>query len=118
MHELSIAQGIWDIARQHLPEGERIQAVKVEVGLLSGVVPESLEFCFEMVVSDTPAKGAQLIIDRIPIHAGCRDCGADFQVEGATFLCPSCRSPNTRVTAGADLRVVEIELADTKGKAS
>jgi hydrogenase nickel incorporation protein HypA/HybF len=56
MHELSIAQGILDIVREHVPEGQSagVRTIEVRVGRMSGVVPESLEFCFEALVLDSP----------------------------------------------------------------
>ncbi len=67
MHELSIAQNIVDIVQQHLPEtrGGEVQSVKVRVGRLSGVIPESLEFCFSVIVGDTVLRGAELAIELV-----------------------------------------------------
>ncbi len=65
MHELSLANGIFDIVRQYVP-AERaplVRAVRVRVGDLAGVVPDSLAWCFSAIVSDTPYEKAWLAIN-------------------------------------------------------
>ncbi len=62
MHELSIAQNIVDIVQQYVP-GEAmgdVRFVRVRVGGLSGIVPESLEFSFSAIVAGTPLGSARL----------------------------------------------------------
>ncbi len=118
MHELSIAQSILEIVRQHLPEGERVREVQLQVGQLAGVVPESLEFCFEVVAAGTAIEGARLVIQRDPVRASCRECSQEFAVEQSAFVCPACGSGNLQVTSGTELRVIQIELAERGGSAS
>ena len=51
MHEMSIAEGILDVAldtlRQH--DASVIHSVQLDLGLMSGVEPDSLLFCWEAV---------------------------------------------------------------------
>jgi len=110
MHELSIAQSITEIVHQYVPDGRRVQWVKVGVGELSGIVPDSLEFCFSVIVADTPLEGARLIIDQIPIQARCRQCDSDLRIESALFACSACGSADLQMLSGTELKVVEIEL--------
>ena len=114
MHELSIARDILDIVNQYVaPEQmNAVRSVRLKVGKLSGIVPESLEFCFSAVVSDTPLAQANLEIERIPTRAECPDCGNSFLIDDPAFLCPRCGSTSIRVVSGTELQVVEIELAD------
>ena len=55
MHELSVAQGILDLVQHYVPEGQApdVRAVTVRVGALSGIVADSLEFCFSAIVAGT-----------------------------------------------------------------
>ena len=59
MHELSISQAIVDTAMRHA-EGRRSARCSLRVGALRQVVPESLEFYFEIVARDTVCEGAEL----------------------------------------------------------
>ena len=62
MHEMSIAMNIVDIAVQTAKanKAKKINSISVEIGALSGVVPEALEFCFEAATQNTMAQGSQL----------------------------------------------------------
>ncbi|NIQ95142.1 MAG: hydrogenase maturation nickel metallochaperone HypA, partial [Desulfuromonadales bacterium] len=90
MHEVGITQSIIEIAEQHArrENAGRIASVTVEIGTLSGVVPESVEFCFEACTSGTLAEGASLIIKRIQGRGRCGDCGDEFDLDTYTFACP------------------------------
>lgn len=114
MHELSIAQNILDIVRENLPAngGGKLKSVKVKIGELAGVVPDSLDFCFRAITQGTEMGEATLEIERTGIVASCDECGRDFPVEGLVFKCPICRSTGIRVIAGNELQVVEIEVED------
>lgn len=113
---MSIAESILDIVRQHVPSAQvaEVRAVKVRVGSLSGVIAESLAFCFEALVTDTPLGRARLDIERVPTTCACGECGHRFEPEAMIFLCPACGSGRTRLESGADLQVVHVELAEAK----
>ena len=114
MHELSIASGILDLVRQHVPEGRLgdVRAVLVKVGRLSGVVADSLVFSFEALVLDTELGRSRLVIEEVPVHCRCRACGAAFEIADPIFLCTACGSPEVDVQSGTELQVVQLELAD------
>lgn len=67
MHELSLATGILDIVRQYVPieRAQAVRSVRVRVGDLAGVVPDSLAWCFSAIASDTPYARAFLAIDPV-----------------------------------------------------
>ncbi len=114
MHELGIAQNILDIVRQSVlkEQIEAVRGIKLRVGQLSGVVPDSLDFCFKAIVSNTEMQRASLSIEQIPTTTECRNCMHRFQVEEFDFTCPACRSTNLELISGKELEIVEIELAD------
>ena len=114
MHELSIAESIVDIVRENLAaNGSGTgKSVRVRVGELAGVVPDSLDFCFIAITNGTPLEGAKLEIEKTNIVAHCQDCGVDSKVEGLVFQCPMCESINIQVISGNELQVIEIEVDD------
>ncbi len=114
MHELSIAQNIVEIVGDSLSAngGGKLKSVKVRIGELAGVVPDSLEFCFTAITRGTTMEDARLEIERTGIVAHCPDCGADSGVVGLVFRCPTCGSVNVKVISGNELHVVEIEVDD------
>jgi len=112
MHEMSVAQNILDVVRQHVP-GDRacaVTAVRVRVGSLSGVVAESLAFCFDALVAGTPFGRSRLDIERVSTTCACDECDARFEPEGFIFVCPGCGGGRTRLLSGSDLQVVHVEL--------
>ncbi len=112
MHEMSIAENIFEITNEYLkkePE-KRLLSVTVEVGELTAVVPESLEFCFSVILQETEHSSAKLIIKNVPLTANCRQCGKEFPIKNLVFNCPFCRSPEVKVIKGNELRVTELEV--------
>jgi hydrogenase nickel incorporation protein HypA/HybF len=108
MHELAISQGIVDAVLERT--GERtVTSVRVRVGRLSGVVPDSLRFCFELVTAGTCLEGARLEIDEPGGMAHCRACGADFGLHDLILLC-ECGSADVEVRAGRELSVGSVEV--------
>ncbi len=114
MHELAIAQSIFEIVEGAVPAAKaaEVRTVRVRVGRLSGVVADSLDFCFGVLVADTPLRGARLLIDPVPIASQCRDCQHRFTVEDLAFQCPACGGTCLTMVSGTELQVAEIELLD------
>ena len=52
MHEMSITQGVVDLCESH-SGGRRVTSVTLEIGDLSGVVPDAIEFCFDACTRET-----------------------------------------------------------------
>ena len=109
MHELAITQSVVDAVGEHAA-GARVARVNVRIGKLSGVVPDAMRFCFELVADGTSLQGAELVIDE-PAGAGhCRTCGKDFVLGDLILLCP-CGSADVDVVAGRELTVQSFEVA-------
>lgn len=114
MHEMSIAQNILDIVREHVtPEQEQnVRTIKIKLGEFSGVVKESLEFCFSSLVNDTPLREATLEIEDIPIKALCLVCNKESRLEYGVFFCPLCGSNAVKLISGKELQIETIEISD------
>lgn len=112
MHEMSIAQSLIDILREEMTRhgAARLKSVRLRVGQMSAVVPESLSFCFEVITSGTDMEGARLLMDVIPLAATCLDCHKGFEIKAYSFSCPHCASPNIETTSGQELSIVEMEV--------
>jgi len=109
MHEMSITQGIIDICEKYAA-GRRVLSVEVEIGELSSVVPESIEFCFEACSQGTLLEGARMNIIRIPGSGRCLDCGVDTPLAALFGACLHCGGYRVTVLAGEEMRVREIEV--------
>ena len=112
MHEMSIAQSILDIVDEYMlnENGQCLKEVAVEIGELVAVVPDSLTFCFEVLVEDTPYRGSRLSISIIPLNGTCSDCRHSFRIKNYMFKCPTCQSTNLQIQGGQELKISHLEV--------
>ncbi|MEO1058810.1 MAG: hydrogenase maturation nickel metallochaperone HypA [Actinomycetota bacterium] len=111
MHELSICTSLAAIVTEHA-DGRPVARVHVDVGHLRQVIPDTLRYSWDIVATDPPLAGSELVINHIPAVISCADCGADTTIEHPVFRCASCGSTNTEVRSGRELLVRSLELAD------
>lgn len=112
MHELSIAQNIFALVKENVDDDAHVKNVYLKLGDISGVIPDSLEFCFDVITKGTELEEAKLIIEKIPVTAKCNKCVLEFSVENLFFLCPECGSSDIKILTGTDMQVTEIEIDD------
>jgi hydrogenase nickel incorporation protein HypA/HybF len=120
VHELSFAENIIDIIHQSVPadELESVRIVRMKIGALSGVVPDSLEFCFSAISAQTQLAQARLEIEQIPFTVLCNSCRKTFVSDIGFMVCPDCGGAETTVVSGTELQVSEIELDTEEEKTS
>lgn len=109
MHEMSITQGVVEICERNAA-GRRVLAVVMEIGELSNVMPDAVEFCFEACTKGTLLDGARLVIERIQGRGRCRGCAAEFAVKAFYESCPACGGYGVEILSGEELRVKELEV--------
>lgn len=63
MHELSVAQAVVDEIMAKLGDDTVVTTVRLAIGQRSGVVVDSVRFCFDLVTEDTSLAGAELVVD-------------------------------------------------------
>lgn len=111
MHEFSIASSIMDIVNKTAQENgmSHVVKVKIKVGGLRSVFPDSLLFSFKVCSEGTVAQGGTLEIEEVPIACTCAGCQKEFHPEEFQFLCPFCGSSDISVIAGEELFIESIE---------
>ena len=115
MHEMGIALQIIEIATASIPsdmDGARIEKVNLKIGKLAAVVPQSLRFCFDVAVKETPLEGAELAIEELPVVAKCKDCETQWTINGPAFNCETCNSGSLEIISGRELDIESIEIAE------
>ncbi len=112
MHEMSIAQSLLKIIREEMAKHDArvLKSVRLHIGQLSAIVPDSLSFCFEVMTSDTELEGAKLIMEVIPLRGVCKECNQTFEIRDYAFECPHCCSREINTISGKDLSIVEMEV--------
>jgi hydrogenase nickel incorporation protein HypA/HybF len=91
---MSIAQSLIQILQEEMAKhgAATLRSVRLSIGEMSAIVPESLSFCFEIITQGTPLEGAKLLMDRIPLKGYCPDCDRPFDIKDFVFICPTCGS--------------------------
>ena len=112
MHELSIAINIVDIAARETEQAgaNRVTDIDIEVGALSGVVIEALEFAMEDVRKNSVLEGARVTITEINPKARCRQCDKIFEVNDLFDICPFCQSVDLEIIRGQELQVKSLKV--------
>jgi hydrogenase nickel incorporation protein HypA/HybF len=112
MHELSIIANLFEIMEKKAAEkkAKKITYVKLQVGTLSGVVPELLISAFDIYKKDTLASEAEMEIETVPLRIKCRDCGRETTKDDYILSCPACSSANLDNLAGTELILEKMEL--------
>jgi hydrogenase nickel incorporation protein HypA/HybF len=114
MHELSVAHAVVSTVLDALPSPDtRVLQVRLRVGELSGLVPQALEFAYDVAAQGTPLADAVLVIERSPIIIACSTCGDQPIASATDFRCPVCGEPCGDVVGGKELEILDITLDDT-----
>ncbi len=108
MHELAITESVIESVTERLGDA-RVVALTLEIGRLSGVVADSVRFCFELCAEGTTLEGARLDIVDVPGLAHCRDCGRELELADLIPLC-GCGSTNLDIVSGQQLVIKQVEV--------
>jgi hydrogenase nickel incorporation protein HypA/HybF len=108
MHELAITCSIADLVTQ-AAQGRKVRRINIEIGKLSGVMPDAVAFCFPEVVRGTLLEDANLAISEIVGRVRCQACGTEFQTADLLTIC-GCGSLQVERLAGEELNIKSIEL--------
>lgn len=110
MHELGITQNIVAIVSEYA-QGSKVNRILLEIGKLSAIMPDAVQFCFDICSKGTSLEGAVLEIREIPGLAKCRQCGAEIALEQPFGIC-GCGSVHLDVITGEELKIKEIEVEE------
>jgi len=108
MHELAITESVVAQVGERLPEA-RVATVTLEIGRLSGVVADSVRFCFDLCTPGTPLEGARLEIIEVPGAGRCRSCGAPLPLADLVAMC-ECGSFDVEIVGGQELLIKQVEV--------
>jgi hydrogenase nickel incorporation protein HypA/HybF len=121
VHELAVARAIVAAAERHA-EGRPVAVVRVRVGRLRQVVPEYLDFYFEVAAREALCEGASLECKRIPSLLRCGACGAEWDPAPPPapdeaslivgFRCPECGGGDHSVVSGDELLIESIDVRE------
>ncbi|WP_088891313.1 hydrogenase maturation nickel metallochaperone HypA/HybF [Leptolyngbya ohadii] len=112
MHELGITQNIVAIVSEHA-DGSNVNHVVIEIGELSAILPEAVQFCFDVCARGTLVEGATLEIIEVPGIAECRVCGHSFAIDRPFGIC-HCGSRDIAIVQGEELNIKSFATGETE----
>lgn len=112
MHELSIVEALLEQVRQEARAHPtlRVHSIRLRMGALRQIVPETLKFCFVAAVQGTDLAGCSLELEQLPAVARCPKCNRTFPVEDNWFQCPQCGESGSELLTGNELELTSLEL--------
>jgi len=115
MHEMSIVASILETVLQEAEKYHvnKVKLIKLRVGKLRQIIPETLQFCYSIATQGTIADGSEMFIAQTPIVAKCKRCGKSFEVDNYFFICPDCNVADAEVISGDELILETIEMEES-----
>lgn len=110
MHELALCEAIADVVKPYA-DGRRVDVVRVRIGALRQVVPESLSFCWSLVRDYEDLPDAELETEFVTAEVRCRSCGEQSTITSRwSLLCPHCQSADVEVLRGDEFLVTSLDV--------
>ena len=111
MHELALAQQLLDVIKQTARDNNlrKVKIVKIITGEMMAVVPEALEFSFQVLSRDTLAEGAKLVLEKQQALSRCSQCGSIYSWLDHGYRCPTCHNLGGTIIQGRDLYIDYLE---------
>jgi hydrogenase nickel incorporation protein HypA/HybF len=112
MHELTLAEHAMGIveAAARKAEAKRVTRIRLSIGVLAHVDPDTMQYCCEVVSRGSLAEGAQIEVERAPGLAWCGTCNAEVALKQVGEPCPQCGGYQLKITDGDQMQVVDISI--------
>jgi hydrogenase nickel incorporation protein HypA/HybF len=110
MHELGIMYHIVDQVLKVVEANQlsEVEAIVLQVGELSSVVPRYLHACFPASVDGTMLENTKLEIEILTANGICQSCGKVYPIGEHGRVCPECRSEEIEIISGREFYLKEI----------
>ncbi len=113
MHELSITYELVQIAHAAAVNAgaTRVNVVHLRLGVMAGVVKDSLLFGYDIATEGTLLEGSRLVVIDVPVILHCPTCNQDSQIDDIQmFICPHCGTPTADLRQGREIEIESIEI--------
>jgi hydrogenase nickel incorporation protein HypA/HybF len=111
VHELSVCDAIVGTTARYA-DGRAVTQVTVRIGHLRQVVPDALQFGWELLTEPTCLKGAELVIEQVPATVRCRECAAESTLDLPILVCGACGSFEVTLLTGEEFLIVSMDVAE------
>ncbi len=109
MHEMSIAVELLELIERRMPPSAGLQAARVSIGPMHGVVVEAMQWAWQMAVAEKGWPQAKLIIDTPPWQLQCPACRRQWQPQTMDERC-ACGHLEATLVGGDELVLLSIDV--------
>ena len=113
MHEMGTVRYVIKTVNEVCEENkvDKVASVTLQVGEVSGIVPEYLADFWKWAVAKEPyLKDAELKIESIKAVTRCGSCGRTYDTVTYAKVCPYCKSVDTWLETGNEYNIKEITV--------
>jgi hydrogenase nickel incorporation protein HypA/HybF len=112
MHEFSVAQNIIESIKEAIGENmlSRVNTIYMEIGKLSGVSIESLEFAMQVILNRNGKK--VLNVKEIEPLVECVKCKKRYSPDDMIWICPRCNEMRADLIKGNEIKITNVEVDD------
>jgi len=111
VHELSICRSIGTIVGHHAA-GREVHVVRLRIGKLRQIVPDTLEYCWSLVSEETALAGSRLEIESIPAAIRCLQCEKTEELTEPRFICGACGCTKVEIVTGDEFLITSLDIAE------
>ena len=114
MHELSIAESLRDLVRQHVPDRTTVKSIFVRIGPKRCIVSEALKWGWMACTDGSELQGVRLDLDMLPWRLTCPDCQRQWQSDDMFEAC-TCGCDTPFADGSDELSLISLEVEDEPG---
>mgnify|MGYP000852631010 FL=1 len=110
MHELGIMYHVVEQVLNVVNSNQlsEVEAIVLQVGELSSVVPRYLHACFPASVDGTMLENTKLEVEILTANGICGGCGKVYPLLEHGKVCPECQSEEFEMISGGEFYLKEI----------
>lgn len=112
MHELSVTKSILNICKEQasINSFKKIKKINICVGEITGLVPDCINYYFNIISKGTVAEDAVIKVDRINLRIKCLECKYEGKMDKNDYVCPNCKGINFNILNGNEFYLESIEV--------
>ncbi len=110
MHELGVVIEVLKTVEAAMEEHglTRVEAIVLQIGELSSMVPRYVQDCFPAAADGTVFQDTELRIEVLPANALCGECRKVYAFVKQKGRCPLCGSERREILGGREFMIKEI----------
>ena len=115
MHEMSYILRLANMASETAKanNARSVESVSIQVGEMTGLIPEYLHRYYPKAVEGTILEGSKLEIEYLPVQVRCKNCGSTYHPDRTNeYLCPFCHSAGSELLHGREFLIKNIVIDD------